>query len=598
MKQAGSNVEFTVFLSWKNDMIPQVKPIMLRSCLKTWRKDLDKALAPEQTIALARGKLQGFGADILAGTRRIDTGRLGIPVYLGICGPKARAIISARKQMGKGSSKAQAEASAIMELMERYAFFSFWAALPHVVAASYSEAENLFGEALLPVSEILKSVQDNLDEATARKLLDLRRWQFYPATELATGRIVWLPIDWFRLLGEFNGSSAGNTAEESLLQGLCELVERHASCLVERQKPRLPTIDQQSIDDEVLRKLCAAFSQNGIQLILKDMSLGLPLPTVAALAFDPATFPHDSEIVFTAGTASSPAKAAIRAVTEVAQLGGDFCTRSCYQASGLPKFASLEECRWLREGPLCRLGELPNADFADLLTELQTAIAGLAPVRVFAIETTNPELGIPAHWTIAPGLEFRERDKNQCLGLFLGRLLVEQAEPDEAAAGLAEIAKAYPDAPFLAFFEAMLALRLGENERAAQLFAQACLRQPDAQARSLAEFYTGYALTQAGRWQEAITPLRACLERMPDMKEAANLLGVCHFKQKQFLAAEQCFDKALAIDKGSAMDLANRGLARKFLGKKAEARQDLEAALELDSSLEFARQHLLELQKG
>ena len=112
-----------------------------------------------------------------------------------------------------------------------------------------------------------------------------------------------------------------------------------------------------------LRDLLAAFEREGIHIVLKDFSLGMPLPTVGAVAWDPATFPARSEIVFTAGTAASPAKAAIRAVTEIAQLGGDFCTQACYEASGLSKFERLEDIQWLLKGPVCRLLVRPAGPF-------------------------------------------------------------------------------------------------------------------------------------------------------------------------------------------------------------------------------------------
>ena len=51
--------------------------------------------------------------------------------------------------------------------------------------------------------------------------------------------------------------------------------------------------------------LLAAFEREGIHIVLKDFSLGMPLPTVGAVAWDPATFPARSEIVFTAGTAQN-----------------------------------------------------------------------------------------------------------------------------------------------------------------------------------------------------------------------------------------------------------------------------------------------------
>ena len=70
---------------------------------------------------------------------------------------------------------------------------------------------------------------------------------------------------------------------------------------------------------------------------------------VAALAVDPSTFPEISEIVFTAGTTPGPDKAIIRAITEVAQLAGDFNTGANYVASGLPKPLSMDEVDYLTE---------------------------------------------------------------------------------------------------------------------------------------------------------------------------------------------------------------------------------------------------------
>ncbi len=574
-------------------MIPRIK---ISKCPKKYNKDLDKAVSPWETINNVRKRLKNWPDEIMADCRRVDSGRLGIPVYLGICGKGAREIIPTRKQMGKGSSPAQAKASAMMELMERFAFFSFWENLPFAASVSWRAAERQFGRRLLPIAEILRSVNDTLDEKTAADLMDLVEWKFYPATDLASGENVWLPLDWFRMLGEFNGSSAGNTAEESLLQGVSELVERHVSCIVDNERPVLPTIDQESVKDPILRELCEAFRKNGVNLALKDISLGMPLPTVAALAWDEATFPQDSEIVFTAGTATSPDKAAIRAVTEVAQLGGDFCTHSCYEASGLPKFTSLNDCKWLLEGPVVKLDSLPHAEMDDIGDELKHIIKSLAPMRVFAVETTHPGLGIPAHYCMIPGMQFRERDKNQSIGLFVGRKLAEEAEPQKAREGLALLAKACPNAHFLPFFGGLLELRLGNAANAAELFAKSVPCQPENDSRALAAFYAGYAHSQKQDWQAALPWLEQAFELSPTMKEAANLLGVACFKQQNYERAEACFDAALAIDKGSAMDLANRGLCRKFLGKKEEARNDLESALALDHTLTFARAHLRDLE--
>lgn len=575
--------------------------ITLHRCPKAYTHDQDKAIPPQETVDRVKATLAHWGAAILAETRRIDTGRLGVPVYLSVCGEQARAIMPTRKQMGKGASPAQAEASALMELIERYSFFSRWTDEELFIRATYSQAEKLAPTLLVPIAHILQSVGEDMDPAVARKLLDLVDWRFHPVTDLSEGRECYAPMDWFKKLGEFNGSSAGNTNEESILQGGCELIERHVCCLIDRERPTLPTIDPASVTDPVLKELIKRFTKNGVRVWLKDFTLGMPAPTVGALAYDPKTFPGLSEIVFTAGTATSPTKAAVRALTEVAQLAGDFETGAVYEASGLPKFDSLEQIEWLTRGDSLRLDGLLDISQPDIAAELALLVDGLKKLApgysFYSMDITHPELRIPAHYNFAPGFQFRERDAHPSLGLFVGRILAEEADVDHAAAGLETIATVYNGAHFLPFFSGMLSLRRGDFRQASRQFEHATPVQPDADKQALSAFYSGYALTLADDWTAALAPLGRALALCPQVKEYFNLRGVAHYRLGRYEEAIADFSQALNIDRGSSMDLANLGVCYKCLGQTDKARDFLKTALEIDSSLEFVHKHLEDLMK-
>lgn len=564
---------------------------------KGYTVDQDKIITPAETVARAKAAFASLGAGVLAETRRIDTGRLGIPVFLSICGEEARAVMPTRKQMGKGASPEQAEASALMELAERYSFFSFWRDEDRFFPATWSEAEAHFGEALVPLAVILASVGEKLSVADARRILDLVPWRFVTVRDVATGADVAVPLDWFKILNEFNGSSAGNCFEESVLQGACELVERHVCAVIDRTRPTLPTIDPADIDDPVLLELLAAFTRQGIKVWLKDFTLDMPVPTVGAIAYDPGTFPHASEIVFTAGTATSPVKAAIRALTEVAQLAGDFESLSNYEASGLPKFTCVADAAWVMEGPLVPLAGLPGIardDIAEELAALATALAERGH-PLYTVDTTHPRLGLPANYNVVPGFAFRERTQAASLGLFTGRLLAEEADPATADAGLAALAEIYPSAPFVPFFEGVLSLRLGDAEAAATQFACAEALQASREDKALAAFYQAHALSQLGRFEDIVPILDRAVDLCPEVKEYFNLRGVAHFKAERYDAAAADFAAALELDAGSAMDLANLGLCQARLGHDALAVHYLEAALALDPSITFAKDQLAAL---
>ena len=99
--------------------------VEINDAFKRFTLDQDKILPPEETVKRFKDRLKNIDLDILKSTIRIDNGRLDIPVFFSTCGIDAVSVIGTKKQMGKGGTPNQAEASAVMELAERFSFFSF-----------------------------------------------------------------------------------------------------------------------------------------------------------------------------------------------------------------------------------------------------------------------------------------------------------------------------------------------------------------------------------------------------------------------------------------------------------------------------------------
>ena len=107
--------------------------------------------------------------DILKSTHRIDNGRLDIPVYFSTCGKDAAAVTGTKKQMGKGGTPQQAEASALMELAERFSFFSFAKNPENFVTDIYPNVK----EKAIPFELIAQSVHDESDDLpVSRKIFE------------------------------------------------------------------------------------------------------------------------------------------------------------------------------------------------------------------------------------------------------------------------------------------------------------------------------------------------------------------------------------------------------------------------------------------
>ncbi len=571
--------------------------IPLNPCPKRYTQDLDKALPPQETVDKIGQILSRFGKEILLSVERIDTGRLDIPVYISYCGSRARELMQTRKQMGKGASEEQAKASALMELIERYSFFSFFDRTDPAWSMSWTTAEKKIGQELLSIEAILQAFEESLEPAKARQIMDLINWKFCPGYDLFKQQKIALPLDLFKKINEFNGSSTGNTFEESILQGACELIERHVCARIVRDRPSLPTLDPDSLKDPILVQLWHKLVGNNIRVWLKDLSLDTGIPTVGVLAFDPATFPDLSEIVFTAGTATSPNKAAIRALTELAQLAGDFETGSSYEPSGLPKYQTIEETSWIQQGPMTSIDDLPDISHNDLLTELKQLIRKLGhkDYCLYSVDITHPKIGIPANFNIIPGFLFRERTPHISLGMVVGRILAEECSIDKAYKGLKALSRIEPEKHYLPFFNGLLSLRTGDMQEAGRYFSKAEPLQPSSEEQGLVAFYMAYTFSQLQAWAECLSHIDRAIELSPYVNSFHNLRGVANFKQNRLDQAVRDFNKALSLDRGSAIDLANLGLCYKYMGKPGLARHYLEKSLSLDPNIEFAQQNLYEL---
>jgi ribosomal protein S12 methylthiotransferase accessory factor len=575
------------------------KEIRLKDCLKTYTKDQDKAISPEETVARFKNKLEHLNLDILKEVKRIDNGRLGIPVYFSVCGEDAKAMTGTKKQMGKGASAIQAEASACMELAERFSFFTFKNNPDNFIEGDYAQMRDA-GYPVLDISYLLQSVHDEThDTHFLEDVLQGIPMQWTWATKLGSNEEILMPFSWFFAINEFNGPSAGNSFEEAALQGICEIVERHVCAVVTHGKIKTPLIDHSSVKDPVAKQLLEIFKKNNIDLYLNDFSLDTGICTVAALAIDRSSFPEKSEIVYTAGTTPDPEKALIRAVTEVAQLAGDFNSGSNYIASGLPKPLSMEEIDYVAEsGMSITIDELGTLGDTNIKTEVDNCVAALATrgMDTFMLDVSHPDLQIPAIYTIVPGAHFRERSMIQDVGLFASKLLVERVtDPQLLDERLARLEGLIPNAYYLDFYRGRNLYENGELAMAFEHFQKALELGPEAEDLPYVYSYMGLCQRDLGNYPEALKLLQKGLAEDEDRPDIHNTMGVCYFKMEEYANAVSSFERAVELNPASAMDYANLGVNHRRLGNNDKAIHFFTLALSLDSDIEFARQQLAEL---
>ena len=572
--------------------------VVLADAYKGYTRDLDKIITPGETVRRFKEKLKKINLDILEGTERIDNGRLDIPVYFSLCGQDAEEIIGTRKQMGKGGTPHQAEASAVMELAERFSFFSFKDNPRNFLLEEYGNIK----DRALPFESIAQSVHDDsLELDRAREVFSRLPLKWTRGYNLTKDKELLIPFDWFFTINEFNGTSAGNCQEEAILQGICEVVERHVSSVISLNRLKTPAIDLSSTVDPLVLELIKKYQKEGIKLYASDFSLNTGIPSIGVLAYDPSTFPGKSEIVWTAGTTPNPQKALNRALTEVAQLAGDFNTSANYVASGLPKFKDLAEADFVMH-PDKKIGisSLPDLSNDNIKVEVESCIQVLSKMgmEVILVDITHPRLGIPAFYTIIPGAHFRERAAGTSVGMFSAKLIAESGNPVWAIKELKEMDKLLPGKYYVKFFLGLSHLSINEPIKALNYLEGALNLDPKDQDIPSIYSYMGISYKELQRYGEAIETLKKAEEYDRERTDVYNLMGFCYFKLKDHQKAIECFKNVLQLNPGSAIDYANIASNYRDMGDRDKAIQYYKFALELDPTIDFARDNLQMLEQG
>lgn len=385
--------------------------IRLQSCRKAYSKETQRTVPPEETLARARARLPAAGITRVADITNLD--RIGIPVFSSIRPTAEAGAISVYN--GKGATPVEAEVSAMMEGIERY---SGEMDDREPIVGRYSEVSAR--ESAVDPADLILPDRVPADMAVPW----VRGYDIVGEEEvLVPAHAVYhpLPVTCGRLFRtNTNGLASGNTLEEATFHALMEVVERDAWSLVEVTRNTGPRIE--GIEDGLAADLLAKFAAAGVEVILKDITSDIGIPTVAAVA-DDVVLRDPTLLTIGMGSHTSADIAVLRALTEVAQsrltqIHGareDTDTADVRKKLGYDRTKRLNR-HWFAESETVRFPQLPSFDSDDFLTDINhvTARLGAAGLsRVIVVDLTRPEIGIPVVRVIVPGLEMYAMDQDR-----------------------------------------------------------------------------------------------------------------------------------------------------------------------------------------
>jgi oxazoline/thiazoline synthase len=199
---------------------------------------------------------------------------------------------------GKGSTAEQAEASALMEAIERYTGifqgdeirgtrrfkdFAPGDAIPPNDILLFSDAQ--FREEAASPDESGESQVAPVGFDPSAKI------EWSPVWSLRDGRFKYIPTTllYFFYSGpvafraDSNGCAAGNTIEEAIVQGFLELVERDAYAIWWYNRSQRAEVDLSQFDDSYVRDLHTQLADAGRKLWVLDVTSDLGVPTYVAI---------------------------------------------------------------------------------------------------------------------------------------------------------------------------------------------------------------------------------------------------------------------------------------------------------------------------
>lgn len=328
------------------------------------------------------------------------------------------------RAMGKGITPALSRAGALAEAAEWLATIEV-ARMPGYLAAHQDElADAVRVEALLShVSSADQALIDRIKESDVAQ-------HWVDGGSLTDDRIVKVPIEYVRQVSGPNGKAAGNRKEEALVHAVNEIFERRVHITVLKNRMVVPTIDERTIESPVVQRQLDFVRGKGIEVILKDLSLGGVLPCVGAYFCDP-NIPETYQFhhFFKVGSSFSSDDALMRVFTEYGQgrrqdefvaagatqdrervLAHDFrAMRSqpddCdnFMSSFMFGFLPLSHADFLREGE--RVPYVRREGYRDCMEDLERAgeIFESLDLSCYAVDWTDPEIGFPVVQAIVPG---------------------------------------------------------------------------------------------------------------------------------------------------------------------------------------------------
>lgn len=368
-----------------------------------------RAIPPERTIINVEDKLKRAGVTRIAEITHLD--RLGIPVYSAIRPGAAEGAVSI--YAGKGATKSQAKASAMMEAFERYSAEINEEDTFKFESGTYSEMENAVNpKALILPTSLYEDDKTQLDWVKTMELTEEKEY-LIPANAIYHP---YMPLNGSALFkSNTNGLASGNRIEEAVYHGITEVVERDAWSIFEAKKEPKSEVDCETIENPMIKDMLSKFTQAEVDVRLLELTADVEITTIAAVS-DDTVLKDPALLSLGVGTHLNPEVAVIRALTEVAQSRAtqihgtrEDTNRAVFmRKAGYDRMKRINK-HWFNDShKLIDISQIKDRSKTNFKEDIETCMDLLRKngfKKIYYVDLTRNEVEIPVARVIIPGME-------------------------------------------------------------------------------------------------------------------------------------------------------------------------------------------------
>jgi YcaO-like protein with predicted kinase domain len=375
-----------------------------------------RVIPAEQTWSAIKPILKDFGITRVGEITGLD--RVGIPVWIAVR-PNARTLSVSQ---GKGLDDTAAKVSAAMEALEIAHAEQPQLPLRYATAGEIA----ISGDGDLVDLNALPRMRSSLFGTK-------RRVPWTTATIWNSGGAVWVPYEIVHAdatvprmegAGSFmhstNGLASGNTAEEAILHGLCELIERDALAVWQHagsSAQAASRLDLESIEGSICGDIVGRFRSADLVPTVWDATSDVGIATFLVALYDDTSDPVTRPLPTCRGAGCHPDRtiALCRALTEAAQSRLTAIAGS-RDDLGRPHYRDMQSAQALassRDAAYGHAGRRPITAVPTLVTEsvaadLNRVVAQLDQAgltQILVVDLSRRGLPVSVARVIVPGLE-------------------------------------------------------------------------------------------------------------------------------------------------------------------------------------------------